>query len=698
MNLKGKNIILLFLAAGIFAMLLPGCTNKSSSGIADKNKLAARYYGNDARWYLDNIPFFECSDKQIEEVYYYRWKMYKAHIRQVKPPYNYVVTEFLQHMDWDREPYCTITAASMFHVYEGRWLTSQAIIKGYLGYLNKGGGNNRMYSESLADATYAAYLVNTDSAFAIEQLGSLKETYEQWSDHFDRDKGLYAITPNFDATEFSIASMDGSGGKNGYGSEAFRPTANSYMYSNALAISRLALMTGDTVSSRIYLQRAASLKNNLQNGLWNPTLEHFTDRLKDNSEYKKYWDYISGRELAGLVPWQYNLPDDKPEYNAAWQHVADSTRLMGKYGLRTVEPSYPYYMKQYAWYNGDKPGCQWNGPSWPYQTTQVLMGMANLLSNYSQQIVTTSDYVNLLRQYTAQHYDNGILNIQQDYNPETGKPIVVDYFGNHYNHSAYNDLIITGLCGLRPSESDTLVIYPLNDQSIGYFCLEDVPYHGHKLTLVYDADGSKYKLGKGLTVFVNGEKAILAQSNKQYKVFIGKPVVQTVKEQPVNYALNIHGINNTSVYAPAVPGAKKFTGYPIPSASVNSIPDSLMKAIDGRVWYFPENNKDNWTTLGSTSDTDWYAIDFGQPIEISEVKLHLYADDKIYGKPDSFSIEYFDGKQWFPVKENQRVPAQPLENTTNTVSFEKVAASRIRVSFVHQSGKPAVALAEAECY
>jgi hypothetical protein len=50
----------------------------------------------------------------------------------------------------------------------------------------------------------------------------------------------------------------------------------------------------------------------------------------------------------------------------------------------------------------------------------------------------------------------------------------------------YNNLVITGLCGIRPSESDTLVLNPLIDNSIELFCLDDVLYHGHKLTVVYD--------------------------------------------------------------------------------------------------------------------------------------------------------------------------------------------------------------------
>jgi hypothetical protein len=34
--------------------------------------------------------------------------------------------------------------------------------------------------------------------------------------------------------------------------------------------------------------------------------------------------------------------------------------------------------------------------------------------------------------------------------------------------------------------------------------LEDLNYRGHKLTVVYDKTGAKYKVGKGMMVFVDG--------------------------------------------------------------------------------------------------------------------------------------------------------------------------------------------------
>lgn len=121
-----------------------------------------------------------------------------------------------------------------------------------------------------------------------------------------------------------------------------------------------------------------------------------------DNQYVHYWDFIRGREPAGLIPWYFNLSDDKSVYNAAWKHITDTTELLGKFGLRTNEPSYQYYFKQFVFYKGQR-GSQWNGPSLPYQTSQVLTGMANLINDYHQTIVTASDYIKILRLFARQH-------------------------------------------------------------------------------------------------------------------------------------------------------------------------------------------------------------------------------------------------------------------------------------------------------
>ena len=39
-----------------------------------------------------------------------------------------------------------------------------------------------------------------------------------------------------------------------------------------------------------------------------------------------------------------------------------------------------------------------------------------------------------------------------------------------------------------------------------YFCLDNVLYHGHTLTIVWDKNGDRYHIGKGLRVLVDGQE------------------------------------------------------------------------------------------------------------------------------------------------------------------------------------------------
>ena len=318
MRLRRNKNMLEKLHVVLFVIFFFISTDVLNCQVLDHNTLAKKYYHEDAQWYLDNTPFFECSDTQFEQVYYYRWKLYKAHIRNVGQN-QYVITEFINDVTWDRNPYSTINAATMHHIYEGRWLKDNRYMDGYINYMFQQGGNNRSYSESVADAAYARYLVNKDSGFIMKQLDSMKNSYDQWFDHFDSVKNLYYIPAMPDATEYTIASIDASGGKDGFDDgEAFRPTINSYMYGNALAIARIAAMKGDVVTAKLYLQRAAALKKNVEQSLWNDSLQHFTDRYKVNNQYVHFWNFIRGRELGGMIPWYFNLPANTATYNAAW--------------------------------------------------------------------------------------------------------------------------------------------------------------------------------------------------------------------------------------------------------------------------------------------------------------------------------------------------------------------------------------------
>lgn len=627
----------------------------SASQILPIDRLARENFGNDAAWYAANIPFLECSDKRIEQIYYYRWKTFKAHIRDVGER-GTVITEFLDDVGWQKWPFASLNDATPFHIKEGRWLRDARPVDEYIDYLYAGGGNDRHFSEGIAEATYANYLVRGDLAFAAKYLPAMRHIYNLWDDHYDFSKGLYWIEPLLDATEYTISSIDASGGKDGFrGGDSFRPTINAYQYGNARAIARLAALTGDKDTAHTFERRADELKAVVQRDLWSDEFEHFIDRYQVNNEHVKYWSPIRGRELAGYVPWVYHLPDDNAKFGAAWQHILKADELGGPHGLRTVEPSYQYYMRQYR-YLGTQPECQWNGPSWPFQTTQVLTGLANLLNDYHAQGITSGDYLRLLKQYTDQHYLDGTPNLQEDYNPATGKPIVGLDRSHHYNHSGYVDLIVTGLAGIRPQEGDSLVVNPLvADEK--YLCLENVPYHGHLISVIWDADGSRYGHGKGLSVLVDGKTRASRPTLGRLEIHVGR--AKTARGAKFeNLALNI---------------AKQ--GYPIPTTSSDS-GDTKWQAIDGRAWFFPEMVR-GWSTEGSTASSDWFALDFGTPKRFDHVRLQCYEGGG-ETTPSQAHVEVWRDGQW-----QLAATAKPVANGPTEIHFPVVESSRVRLVFEH---------------
>ena len=442
-------------------------------------KLATENFDADAPWFLRNIPFLEIDDPEIQQIYYYRWKLFRAHIREIGSQ-GTTVLEFLDDVPWAREPFTDLNDSASFHLMEGRWLRDPSVVDNLIDHLYTSGANDRHFSESIAVATEATTFVTGDSTPALRHLDTMQHIFNLWDDHFDRTRNLYWIEPLLDATEYTVASIDASGAgftdhpnsdpnRNGFtGGFAFRPSINSYQFANALAISHLAALAHKPAVAADYAARAERLRVAVLSQLWNPALQHFTDRYARSTPTTQAGDFIRGRELVGYVPWLYELPTHSgdPATDASWAHLLASSEFAGLFGLRTVEPSYPRYLTQYRYDAATGlPECQWNGPSWPFQTSQALGALANFLHDYpASPHITRGDYLRLLRQYTQQHFlTPGHPDLQEDYNPDTGTPIVGLPRSHHYLHSTYIDLVLTGLIGIRPQSANVFEMDPLLD-------------------------------------------------------------------------------------------------------------------------------------------------------------------------------------------------------------------------------------------
>ena len=450
---------------------------------ADKNDFKTTIPDADAcSWIVRNVPRFECPQPELQEIYYFRWWTYRKHIR--KTPGGYVITEFLPNVPWAKK-FNTISCAAGHHLYEGRWIRDPRYLDQYSTFWFRRGGQPRDYSFWAADAIYARYLANGDKRFVVDLLPDLVANYEAWEKtNYSPTVGLFHQIDGRDGMEFSI------------GGSGYRPTINSYMYGDAVAIAAIAELSGQPALAKRFRDKAARLKATIQAKLWN-SKDRFFETSPDGRSLANV------RELIGYVPWYFHLPDVR--FAAAWKSLMDERGFYAPFGPTTAERRNPRFMAKHPH------DCLWNGPSWPYATSQTLTAMANLLDGPPQKVVTNKDYLRLLTNYARSQYRDGKPWIAEDLDATTGKWIVDLPRSIYYNHSAFCDLVITGLIGLRPRADDTVEVNPLVPEGTwDYFCLDGIPYHGHDLTILFDKTGQRYRRGAGLHVFADGREIAAA--------------------------------------------------------------------------------------------------------------------------------------------------------------------------------------------
>jgi predicted GH43/DUF377 family glycosyl hydrolase len=458
-----------------------------------------------SEWLKQNVPLLDCPDKSLEQIYMFRWWTYRKHIRLT--PNGYIITEFLPDVPWAGKDN-SISCAAGHHIYEGRWIRNDQYLNDYsMFWFRNGGGNPRQYSFWAANAMYARYLVNGDKSFLINLLPDLIRNYEGWEQtNYSPKIGLFHQVDDRDGMEVSI------------GGSGYRPTINSYMYGDAVAISKIASLAGQKEIAREYMEKAEQLKSNVERILWNPA-----DRFFETSPDGEH--IVGVREEIGFVPWYFDLPE--PDYDVAWKQLMDPEGFYAPYGPTTAERRSPRFMFSYPH------DCLWNGPSWPYATSQTLTALANLLNDYPKQsFIDKRDYYTLLRNYAKSQYKDGKPWIAEDLNGITGKWIVDLPRSVWYNHSTYCDLIISGLIGLRPRADDIVEVNPLLPPNTwDYFCLDGVPYHHHSLTILYDKTGEHYRRGKGLMLFVDGKRIASAAGLQRVTGRLPKSIAATSKEK-----------------------------------------------------------------------------------------------------------------------------------------------------------------------
>ncbi|KAA8899615.1 hypothetical protein TRICI_006327 [Trichomonascus ciferrii] len=278
--------------------------------------------------------------------------------------------------------------------------------------------------------------------------------------------------------------------------------------------------------------------------------------------------------------------------------------------------------------------------------------------------VTSDQYLDLLRIYAKTQHRDGA-----PYIAEAHYPVRDAWSGDsfnhseHYLHSTYNDNTLSGLFGIIPTFEDKLSIEPIVPDNWTYFAVENLPYHGHLLTLLYDKDGTRYNEKKGLSIYSDGELI-----HNQNSVF-----------DPINIDLPKGQNSNTSTKVNIARNPQMGQGYPAVSTNYSSDNGTLLMVNDGLVLF--DNIPFNRWESHSTSQSDLLNVTFARPRKLDSITLAIFTDeDRKVSCPESISVSTDSG-----AISHKGFSCAP--NDFNTIELaEEVETKTISITLHHKEG------------
>ncbi len=455
-------------------------------------------------WMMANIPLFDCPDKEIEQTYYFRWWSYRKHIKS--SPEGTLVTEFIEPVKHAGK-YNSISCALGHHLYEGRWIRDNAFLKEYIDFWlyhadkNQSKPRFHQFSSWLPDALLAYCKVNPDNQYLKDRLLDLDLDFEKWEKERKTKNGLFWQFDVQDGMEESV-----SGGRKVHN---MRPSINSYMYGNAVAIATIAKLVSNPKLEKKYNSYEQTLRQLILDSLWDKEDQFFKTKMEKGELHPT-------REAIGFIPWYFHLPPDRTAYGKAWLQLPDTAGFNAPWGTTTAERREPTFRTR-----GTGHSCEWDGAIWPFTSSQTIRGMANYLSDYKRnKAVDANDLYEQIHKYAKSHVMNGKPYIGEYQDEKTGEWLKGDHpRSKFYNHSTFADVIIQDLIGIKPQINPILEIKPLiSKDQWDYFSLTQLTYHNKNIAIYWDVTGEKYHKGKGLTIYVDGVKSMQKKVLKNCKI------------------------------------------------------------------------------------------------------------------------------------------------------------------------------------
>lgn len=468
---------------------------------------AVKNYIPDAKaltWMADQIPLLECPDQVIEQNYYYRWWTFRKHL--VKTPDGFIFTEFIEPVKHAGK-YNSISCALGHHIYEGRWLKNNNYLQEYINFwLYKADlGENKprfhQFSSWIDDAVYQNYMVHPDNVFLKRIFTALVADYGKWETERQLKNGLFWQHDVKDGMEESVSGSRKEQNR--------RPSINSYMYGNAIALAKIATVLNDPSLKLMFTEKARKVRQLTIDSLWDAEHRFFKTETARGG-------LSTAREAIGFIPWYFNLPPDQTPYAEAWNQLIDTNGFQAPWGLTTAERREPTFRTR-----GTGHSCEWDGALWPFATSQTLKGLSNLLFAYKNHGKMNADvFYDNLHQYALSHQKNGKPYIGEYQDEKNGEWLKGDNpRSTFYNHSTFCDLVISDLIGVRPRADQYFEIFPLLPKGKwDWFRLSNLNYHDRSVTLIWDRTGKKYKQGAGFRILIDGRQLYHSKTLQPVKI------------------------------------------------------------------------------------------------------------------------------------------------------------------------------------
>ena len=684
-------------------------------------------------YWAENLPYIDVPKKAVQKAIDYRWWLERFNSLDANiPGYDYQYPVTIEGVLGYNN---AIILTQPMHLQDTKWLRSPYLAYGQLlsagnssqssAFLDNPGNRNNWnnhYGQYLAEAGYEAFNVIGGGAELAENLAyyfghDATGQLEHYGNHIE-GRDLIAYRNNYmtgnDADTISMHAP-GTGTWKAHGE-------NAYVWAAADAAAKLYEQLGNTEQAKYYRDLADKIKADVLELMWCEECKKFetyavrptgTQHNANQPNLVKYTESNNYNYFAvGLVP------DDAAsvtKYKEALKAFSNGKEF----------PIFPFYTANQV-HNQEVSGS--NNFSNINFTVQLRLYESALRTYDKEQTYITDDMLAMMAEWMAWNVYPDAGDIRYPNNNEFHN-IDGRTYENYYRSWIYHNILgnytylfIEDMAGIQPRADEKIELSPI-DFSYDHFMVNNVRYHGHDLTVVWDKpdDGKTWynECPEGYSLYIDGTLAftlkdlahvVYDSATKEISFPDGAVEIVTnnggaaiptamntaITEEKVLNMLEksgVHGMTNlaegaevTATFTPdkarAASWAEKHRadGSDTTSKAVNETAPDPQAVVDGTTVDMPF-----WGNYGSVNERDSLTLKLSSKQTVDMATLYFYNDRQTngYSEPSKFAVEYWDGEAWQAVRQQTRTPSAPRANY-NAVYFAPVETDQFRFTFTNK--------------